>query len=232
VKTILLITLIGAFANLDRRTSLRLMFSQPISTGFLTGVVMGLPMEGFMFGAVLQMMVLGVVSVRGSLVPEFEIGGVVGTALYLYALKFSAMDISVKGAMFFLAIAVALLVSTILAFLYRVWERKSSILADYAVNLARRGEIGKVSAIHSMTILAHFLIGGVMTAVFLFVFTPVIEIMVGWHGLDSLRSLSSLEVFLPFIGVGFLVTFLNTRMKVFWFAVGFLITVVLSFSMG
>jgi len=112
VKTILLVALIGALANFDRRTSLRLMFSQPICTGFLTGIVMGLPMQGFMFGAILQMMILGVVSVRGSLVPEFEIGGVVGTALYLSALRFSAMDISVEGAIFFLAIAVTLLVST------------------------------------------------------------------------------------------------------------------------
>jgi len=47
-----------------------------------------------------------------------------------------------------------------------------------------------------------------------------------------MRGLGSLEVLLPFIGAGFLVTFLNSRMKVFWFAVGFLVTVVLSFSIG
>jgi len=221
VKNILLVVLIGAFANFDKRTSLRLMFSQPICTGFLTGVVMGLPMQGFIFGAVLQMMILGVVSVRGSLVPEFEIGGVVGTALYLSALRFSAMDISVEGAIFFLAIAVTLLVSTLSALIYRVWERKSSVLADYAVSLVRGGKVG-----------VHFLAGGIITLLFLLIFTPVVKAVVGWHGVDSMRGLGSLEVLLPFIGAGFLVTFLNSRMKVFWFAVGFLVTVVLAFSVG
>jgi len=232
VKTILLVALIGAFANFDRRTSLRLMFSQPICTGFLTGVVMGLPMQGFMFGAVLQMMILGVVSVRGSLVPEFEIGGVVGTALYLSALRFSAMDISVEGAIFFVAIAVILLVSTLSALIYRVWERKSSVLADYAVSLVRSGKVGRVSTIHTINIFAHFLAGGIITILFLLIFTPVVKAIVGWHGVDSMRGLSSLEVLLPFIGAGFLVTFLNSRMKFFWYAVGFLVTVVLAFSVG
>ena len=92
--------------------------------------------------------------------------------------------------------------------------------------------MGRVSAIHTVNVFVHFLAGGIITLLFLLIFTPVVKAVVGWHGVDSMRGLGSLEVLLPFIGAGFLVTFLNSRMKVFWFAVGFLVTVVLSFSIG
>ncbi len=231
-RSLLLIALIGGLANLDRRTSLGLMVSQPICTGFLVGVVLGEPESGFLFGSVFQMVLLGVVSIRGSMLPDFSAGSVIGAGLFVAVLKFSAHDPSTKGFAYFLSFSSAIAASVVFGAIYRWWERHSSFLADMSLASLKEGRAWAVSLLHLSTIVLHFVVGAIFSALFTLFLLPVVSRAVHSRFVDTFQPLSSMEVLLPFIGLGFLLGHLATRAKLFWFAAGFVITTALFVSLG
>jgi len=232
LKSILLISILGGIVSVDRRTSLRLMISQPLFTGLVVGLLLGDARDGFIFGAVYQTILLGVVSTRGSRLPDLWIGGVVGTALFVVLRKSSGADPAVMGLSTAYAVFVAVIVGVIAGAVYRVWESRSDFLADLSMELIEREKVQMVSALHVSMIAFHLLFGAVLTFIFIISSMPLNDKLLGFSGMDRLVSLKYLEILIPFIGIGFLVNLLAGRGKYFWFAAGFLVTVVLVNALG
>jgi len=83
--TVLSVSVVGGALALDHRAHVRLLVSQPICGGLLTGLVLGDWRAGFLAGSILQMMFLGTFPVRGAPLPDLPLGGVIASALYILA---------------------------------------------------------------------------------------------------------------------------------------------------
>ncbi len=78
--TVLSVSVVGGALALDHRAHVRLLVSQPICGGLLTGLVLGDWRAGFLAGSILQMMFLGTFPVRGAPLPDLPLGGVIASA--------------------------------------------------------------------------------------------------------------------------------------------------------
>ncbi|MDD4858398.1 MAG: PTS sugar transporter subunit IIC, partial [Candidatus Krumholzibacteria bacterium] len=165
--------LAGALA-VDDRSSVRLMISQPICAGLLTGFALGDPGGGFLAGALIQVMFLGVIPVRGMPMPDLALGGVAASALYVLALRSINGDPGEKGLVLFLSLVSALVVALVGRALHRFWEGRSYVLTERAVRCVDAGRFRLASALHFSSVGVHFAIGFAVVGVAVLAGVPAI----------------------------------------------------------
>jgi mannose/fructose/N-acetylgalactosamine-specific phosphotransferase system component IIC len=153
----------GALAT-DNRSSLRLLVSQPVCGGLLVGFVLGNPGDGLLAGAILQMLFLGVVPVRGLGMIDLPLGGVTVSSLYILVPRSAAVDPAARGLVLLLALAASLGVAWAGGALYRLWEGRSHGIADAALRLSGKGHFGLAAALHFSTVGVHFAFGFAVAA--------------------------------------------------------------------
>lgn len=231
VSVIFISLLAGALA-VDNRSSVRLLISQPVCGGLLAGLVLGNPGDGFIAGALLQMMFLGSVPVRGMAPPDLPLGGVGGSALYILAQRPVEVDPAAKGLVLFLSLAAALGVAAAGRILHRFWESRSYFLTAGASRLAGAGRFGLASALHFSTVLVHFAAGFALIAATVFVGVPAIVGLVEAVWGKWCEPLRSLPALLPFIGAGALVALNLTRVRIVLFLAGFCAVFLFMFFQG
>lgn len=232
MSSLLAASALGGLLALDNRGSLRFMISQPICGGLLTGLVLGAPYEGFMAGALFQMMFLGCVFVRGERIPDMPVGGVTAAALYVLVNRKLGGDPAVHGAILFWSLLLGIAVSWLGVFVYRLWRRWSVRFYDSAAGFAADGRPGRASAIHMSAVLFHFLYPFLVIAAVLALGRSLICFIVIKAGSASGGSISLLYVLVPFIGLGSLVRLHFIRTRVFWFGAGFLVSYVFLLARG
>ncbi|MDI3312639.1 MAG: PTS sugar transporter subunit IIC, partial [Thermoanaerobacterium sp.] len=76
---ILFLTVYAFLAQLDA-LSLQISIANPLTAGFVTGLILGNLPLGLTVGATLQLMVLGVATYGGATVPDFMSAAIIGTA--------------------------------------------------------------------------------------------------------------------------------------------------------
>lgn len=224
--------LLGGALAVDNRASVRLMISQPICAGLLAGLVVGNPHDGFVAGALLQMLFLGMIPVRGIAAPDLALGGVVAGALYARAPGSMNADAGAKGLILLISLACALVVGVAGRALYRLWERRSYAFTGAALALAERGRFALASALHFSTALVHFAIGCVVTGIAFVAGASVISVLVPAVAGKWCEPLASLPVLAPFIGAGALVLLNLTRVRLFLFVAGFCAVFLVAFFRG
>jgi mannose/fructose/N-acetylgalactosamine-specific phosphotransferase system component IIC len=212
--------LAGALA-LDNRSSLRLMISQPVCGGLLVGFALGSPREGLLAGAVLQMMFLGMIPVRGIGMSDLALGGVAVSSLYILALRSAAVDPAAKGLVLLLSLAASLGVAAAGRCVYRFWESRSHVFADAALRLAGRGRFALASALHFSTLAIHFAVGFAVTAAVVIALVPAVAWIAAAAWGKWAEPLASLSVLLPFIGAGSLFALNLGRVRGSLFLAGF-----------
>lgn len=212
--------LAGALAS-ENRSSLRLMVSQPLCGGFLTGLLLGNLRDGFLAGALLQMLFLGMITVRGMRMPDLTLGGVAGAAVYILAQRETSSDPGVKGLALFISLAVALGVAIIGSAVHRFWESRSFFLTRWATRAAAGGRFRLASALHFSTLAVHGIAGFAVVAGAVIAGVPLAAAVIGVVPRQSCEPLASLHVLLPFIGAGSLLALNVTKARVFLFCAGF-----------
>lgn len=217
-------SLLGGVLALDNRSSLRLMISQPICGGLLTGLALGAPSEGFMAGGLLQMMFIGCIPLRGRNTPDLPIGGVAAAALYILASRATGGDPESSGLILFLSLASAVAAAAAGNAVYRRWYAAASSIHSKAMDFASKGRLGMVSAIHLSTLIPHFLLGLLIIAVSLLVGRPLICLITERLRLTAHGSFHYVYLVVPFIGIGSMVRLHGTRARLFWLCAGFLAT--------
>jgi N-acetylgalactosamine PTS system EIIC component len=221
MNPVLSASILGGVLAFDNRSSLRLMISQPVCGGFLTGLALGSPREGLLAGALLQMMFLGLVPVRGPGMHDLALGGVAASSIYILAMRSTVVDPAARGLVLFLALTAALGVAAAGRLAYRFWESRSYVFSDAAFRLASKGRYGLASAVHFSTLPVHFAVGFAVTAAAAAGGPPLAARIAGaiqgpWAG-----PLSSLPALLPFIGAGSLFALNRGRVRGFMFLAGF-----------
>jgi mannose/fructose/N-acetylgalactosamine-specific phosphotransferase system component IIC len=215
----------GALA-VEHRSSLGLMVSQPLCGGLVTGLVLGAPGEGFLAGALLQMIFLGHVPVRGERVPDLPVGGVTASALFILAGRPVAGDPLLGGIVLVCSLVAGLLAAELGGRVYRWWERRAACVADAALRYAREGKLVRISAIHLSTLLVHFAVAFSVLTALVAAGRPLIGLCAAKLAAASGETLSSVSALVPFIGVGALVRLHAVRTRLFWFGAGFLVSCV------
>ena len=212
--------LAGALAS-DNRSSLRLMVSQPVCGGLLAGFVLGSPREGLLAGAVLQMLFLGMIPVRGIGMSDLALGGVAASSLYILALRSAAVDPAAKGLVLLLSLAASIGVAAAGRCVYRFWESGSHVFADAALRLAGGGRFALASAVHFSTLAIHFAVGFAVMAAVVLAGVPAVVGVAGDVWGKWAEPLAGLPVLLPFIGAGSLLALNLGRVRGFLFLAGF-----------
>lgn len=212
--------LAGALAS-DNRSSVRLMVSQPVCGGLLAGFALGSPREGLLAGAVLQMLFLGMIPVRGIGMSDLALGGVAASSLYILALRSAAVDPAARGLVLFLSLAAALGVAAAGSCVYRFWESRAHVFTDAALRLAGKGRFGLASALHFSTLAVHFAVGFAVTAAVVTAGVPAVVGVAAAAGGKWAEPLAGLPLLLPFIGAGSLLALNLGRVRGFLFLAGF-----------
>lgn len=225
-------SLIGGLLAVDHRSSLGLMVSQPICGGLITGIFLGAPAEGMLAGALLQMMFLGHVPVRGERFPDLPVAGVTAAALYILVKADAGADPALGGVVLFWALLVAILVASLGHYFYRWWERRAAAIVAIAVRGAREGKAVRISGIHLSMLLVHFAYAFAVVLVVLAGGGPLISRGATALARFSGGGLGTLAALVPFIGVGSLLRLHRIRTRIFWLAAGFLVTYVFVLAGG
>lgn len=232
MNPVVMASLVGGVLAVDNRSSVRLMISQPICGGLITGLLLGAPAEGFLAGGLLQMMFLGHVPVRGERVPDLPLGGVTAAALFILVNRDLAGEPISKGVVLFLSLLAAIFVAALGDVLYRWWERRAGFLADAAVRCARAGNTAGISAIHLSVLLLHFACAFSILFVVIAAGRPLFSLGEAMLAEASGERFQPLAVLVPFIGVGSLLRLHFIRTRVFWFGAGFLASFVFLLARG
>jgi PTS system N-acetylgalactosamine-specific IIC component len=229
---VLSVSLLAGALALDSRSSLRLMISQPVCGGFLTGLVLGSPGEGLLAGGILQMLFLGMIPVRGIGMIDLALGGVTASSLYILVLRSAAVDPGLRGLVLLLALAASLGVAWASGTLYRHWEGWSHGIAESAARLAGRGRFSLPSMMHFSTVGIHFAFGFVIGGAVVLALVPAAVRIAGVVRASSVESLASLPILLPFIGAGSLIALNFGRVRAFLFLAGFCVVLLVKFFGG
>jgi mannose/fructose/N-acetylgalactosamine-specific phosphotransferase system component IIC len=221
--------LAGALAA-EHRSSLRLMISQPLCGGLLTGIVLGNLHDGLLAGALVQMLFLGMVAVRGMRAPDLTLGGVAAAALYVLVQRRTGGAAS--GLALFLSIAAALGVAIMGGAVQRLWEARSFFLARWAMRSADGGRFWLASLLHFLTVAVHGIVGFAIVAGAVAVCVPLAAAAAGSAAGRWGEPLSSLPVLAPFVGAGSLLALNLSRVRVFLFCSGFAIVLLVMLFRG
>ena len=220
----LTVSVLGGLLALDLRSSIRIMVSQPICGGLLTGLFLGSPGEGFFAGAIFQIIFLGHIDLRGNGILDLPVGGVTASALYILTLREFSGDPSVNGFVLLCSILIGILAAGVGKAFYLWWEDASVVLAVRAIRYVKEGRYRLVSAIHLSFLAVHFL----YAFLFLIVVVPMGRFLIStaaFHLPGFLSgNLGQLYLLVPFIGIGSLLRLYTARSKVFLFVSGFLLT--------
>jgi mannose/fructose/N-acetylgalactosamine-specific phosphotransferase system component IIC len=229
LNPVLSTALLGGALAVDNRSSVRLLVSQPLCGGLLTGLLLGEPRTGFLAGAVLQMLFLGWTNVRGGRSPDLPLGGVAAAALSILVRRAPASEPGVPGLVLLFSIAGALVVCVIGRAFYRYWESRSYVLGEAALRFIGEGRTRLAIALHLSSLAVHFAAGFAIVGAAAFVGPLLIAGMTrvtpaGWSD-----AMSPLAVMLPFIGAGSLLAVNLARVRLFLFLAGFLVVYLISF---
>jgi mannose/fructose/N-acetylgalactosamine-specific phosphotransferase system component IIC len=230
--TTLLVAVIGGIVAFDHRSSLRLLISQPICGGLLTGLVLGDWRAGFLAGAVLQMMFLGTVPVRGAPLPDLPLGGVVSAALCVLVPRAIGGDPSARGLVLALSIAAGLVAAVVGRAAYRWWEGQADALADAAGRAVEKDRWWAPPLFHVSTVAVHFAFGFAVAGGAAAIGVPAGAAFVRSVAGDWCEPLGSLDVLLPFIGAGALLLMNLTKVRIFLYAAGFACVFLVFFFKG
>lgn len=220
------IAIVGGALSIEHRSSLRLMLSQPLCSGFITGLALGAPAEGLFAGVLVQMMFLGIVTVRGEREPDLPAAGVTGAALYILVSRELGGDPGLGGMILFMALLFSAGAAALGGLINRAWENRAWGIYQMALAGVREGRLGRASALHCATLLFHFLSGFLVPTVLVLLGRILIVILLPRIQAVAGGSLNSLYVLVPLLGAGALARFHFSAHRTFWFGAGFLVAYV------
>lgn len=142
-------------------------WNRPLVAGFITGIILGKPLEGAMIGASINLIYIGFISAGGAQVGDPSFAGYVGTALAL------ASNLDTKAAM---AIAVPLgTIATI------IWVIKMTVNTFFVHLADKKAEEGNLNAISFINM--------VPCQLFLLVLSFIPTLLVVYYGPNAVDSL-------------------------------------------
>lgn len=195
-------------------------WNRPLVAGFITGLILGKPLEGAMIGASINLIYIGFISAGGAQIGDPSFAGYVGTAIAL------ASKLDTNSVM---AIAVPLgTIATIL------WVTKMTVNTFFVHIADKKAEEGDLKAIAFLNM--------VPCQIFLFIVSFIPTLLVVYYGPSAVEGLFSimspkvLHVFevvggmLPALGIAMNLKLIGNKLTMAFFILG--VVLVSSFNIS
>ncbi|QRN85508.1 PTS sugar transporter subunit IIC [Clostridia bacterium] len=184
---------------------------RPLVAGFLTGLVLGMPVEGTIIGATMNLIYLGHITAGGTMPGDMALAGYLGTGLALAA----GLDVNAA-----LALAVPLgLLGTI------VWFTRmsvDSIFVHWADKYAEEGDIAKVGLMNWVPGQTLLLVIKVPAVIIAAVYGPdLVSAAIAFVGDNVLHALIVAGGMLPALGIALNLRSILKKATIPYFIVGF-----------
>lgn len=213
---IILISLLAFFKKIDHKGPQIAIYNSMLWGG-LAGLVMGDFKTGLMIGGTFQLMSLGVTSIGGSSVPDYQIGAIISTAIAVSTGQGAAAGITIG-----LPVAMACIQLDVLQNLLDGW------LVRKAQRYCESGEFKKMNAMIWLCIPGT----GLSTAIPAFIaaaFGPaVVETLMGYLPAWFLPGLSIAGKILPVCGIAALILYMPVKRYFEYLLFGFVLSAYLN----
>lgn len=212
---LVLIVLYGFFINFEKNST---MFGtyQPVTAGFITGLILGDVTTGLFIGGTLQLLSLGISNFGGASIPDYQTASVVATFITITTGQATSVGISI-------GIPVALLMVQL--------DVIRNTIGIWMVNKAEEGaKKGNYSMITKMQMFGVFLTAattGIPVALAV-IFGPSLINTILAHTPEWLTNgLTVAGGLLPAVGIGLLLRYLPTKEYFSYLLIGFVLAVYL-----
>ncbi|MFC4620288.1 PTS system mannose/fructose/sorbose family transporter subunit IID [Camelliibacillus cellulosilyticus] len=192
------------------------MISRPIFAGPLLGLIMGDLGTGLAVGASVELIFMGVLPIGGSVPPNAQIAGLLGTAFAI-----------LSGGKPEVGIALALPIGILAQFLIMLGWNFNIFLVHRADKHLQQGEIKKAERTHLGGLLVFFIVFFIPTFLAIYFGSDLVKQVVNSIPKSLMDGLTVASGLLPAIGMAMLLKMMNFRK--FWpfFLIGFVLAVYL-----
>lgn len=216
---ILFLTVYAFLAQLDA-LSLQISIANPLTAGFVTGLILGNVPLGLTVGATLQLMVLGVATYGGATVPDFMSAAIIGTAFAI---------MSNQNVEF--AIGIALPIGLLLTQLDILARFTNVYFQHKADRYAENGDADGVARMNLMGIIPWGLSRAIPVFLGLFFGNEVVKSIVAYIPQWLMGGLKVAGGILPAMGIAILMRYLPVKNYYPFLIVGFVMMAYLKISL-
>ena len=194
---------------------------RPLVSGWITGLVLGAPVQGLVMGAVLELVWMGLMEIGAAISLDIVAGGILGIALAVWA------DGNIGFALLF-ALPASILGGILENFFY---SKINSAYCRRAKEYIDRGQLDKGARMHIAASLFHPLAGAAMVALLFGMCAGWAQNLASFLPPTFLHGLSVAAMLLPAVGFATLLGMMLNKKTVPFFFLGFILAAALGLSM-
>lgn len=190
-------------------------FNRPLVAGFITGIILGQPLEGALIGAGINVIYLGFISAGGAQMGDPSFAGYVGTALALI----SNLDVST-------AMAIAVPLGTIATILWIGKMTINSFFVHWADREVEKGNIDSVAFINTIPPqIVLFLLSFIPAALVVYYGPNAVSGMLSVLSDNVLHVFNVIGAMLPALGIAMNLKLIGNSFTMPFFVLGIIMSV-------
>jgi mannose/fructose/N-acetylgalactosamine-specific phosphotransferase system component IIC len=223
-EEIILITMLGGLASLDKTEAYQTMFSQPLFTGVIIGFLLRDLSIGIKMGILFQLAYLWVLPIGTALFPDPSIGAIVGTFGFIALSRFFPN----RADLVLLFIILYILLFSLFAGCSLIKQRKlNQRLIRKADLYAKEGEISKINKLFFSGLLTSFGRGVVLTGLGILGLYILLKPIIGFFSFIPDYYLEGIQIPILGFGIGSMFYFFGKRRNFLWLGLGISLGMVL-----
>ena len=216
-EEIILITILGGLASLDKTEAYQTMFSQPLFTGVIIGFFLKDLSIGVKMGILFQLAYLWVLPIGTAIFPDPSIGGIVGTFGFIALSRFFPD----RAELVLLFIIFYILLFGLFAGWGLIKQRKlNQKLIRKADLYAKDGEISKINKLFFWGLLTSFGRGVILTGLGILGLYILIKPIIGFFSFLPDSYLKGIQISILGFGIGSMFHFFGKRKNFVWLVFG------------
>jgi mannose/fructose/N-acetylgalactosamine-specific phosphotransferase system component IIC len=223
-EEIILITILGGLAALDKTEAYQTNFSQPLVIGLIVGFLLNDLYTGIKIGILIQLTYLWVLPMGTAIFPDPAIGGIVGTFGFITLLRF--FPEKSDSVLFFT------LLYTILFTLFAGWtlirQRQLNLKLIRKADLyAEKGEISKIDKLFFWGLTGSFGRGVILTGLGILGIFILVKPVIGFSAFLPDHYLRGIEIPILGFGIGTMFHFFGKIKNLLWLGLGLSLGIVM-----
>lgn len=210
---IVLIVLYGFFINFEKNST---MFGtyQPVTAGFITGLILGDVTTGLYIGGTLQLLSLGISNFGGASIPDYQTASIVATFITITTGQEASVGISIGIPVALLMVQLDVIRNTI-----GIW------LVHRAENGAKNGDYSYIAKMQMLGVFLTAATTGIPVALAVIFGPSLINTILNYTPEWLTTGLSVAGGLLPAVGIGLLLRYLPVKEYFSYLVIGFVLAV-------
>lgn len=216
VFQLLLIILYGFFINFEKNST---MFStyQPVTAGFVTGLILGDVTTGLFIGGTLQLLSLGISNFGGASIPDYQTASIVATFITITTGQEASIGISIGIPVALLMVQLDVIRNTI-----GIW------MVHQAEADAKKGNYGTITKMQMFGVFLTAATTGIPVALAVIFGPSLINTVLDYTPEWLTDGLTVAGGLLPAVGIGLLLRYLPAKEYFSYLVIGFVLSVYLN----